>query len=61
MQPSTSFKTGDILVDYQGKYHYLLLSYIKTSVEWDFYNAILLEKNVTKVWGFNHYAYEKVA
>lgn len=61
MQRCTNFETGDILADWQGKYHYLLLEFIKTNGDFDLFQALLLENGKRSVWGFDKMAFNKVA
>jgi len=61
MQRYTDFQVGDIVADWRGKYHYLLLEFVKSNGEFDLFQALLLENGKRSVWGFDNMVYNKVA
>ena len=61
MQRFTDFQVGDIISDWQGKHHYLLLEFVKSNGGFDLFQALLLENGKRSVWGFDNMAFNKVA
>lgn len=61
MQRSTKFCEGDIVTDYRGKFHYLLIQYIRTNEDYDLFSALCLTNGKQHVWGFDHIVFYKVA
>jgi hypothetical protein len=61
MPRSTDFCEGDIVRDYKGKRHYLLINFIRTNEDYDLFFALCLENGNSNTWGFDHFVYRKVA